>query len=202
MHHLDASRTFEAAGGTLTPSLDVGLRHDGGDADTGTGVEVCAGLRCEGDSIAVEGSALGLAGSDAQTWRAGARWQVAPAGHGFDQPPNEAAGVESTRRLRLSAGRRGKRLCGGQEGLRKRQVASFEPFTLRYELWYDLCNSLFLMDKWRRGRDSNPRWAFNPYSLSRGAPSATRPPLRDGRRIPKGVLARKKQSRGLGASAR
>jgi hypothetical protein len=32
---------------------------------------------------------------------------------------------------------------------------------------------------WRRGRDSNPRWAFNPYSLSRGAPSATRPPLRD-----------------------
>ena len=31
---------------------------------------------------------------------------------------------------------------------------------------------------WRRERDSNPRWAFNPYSLSRGAPSATRPPLR------------------------
>ncbi len=30
---------------------------------------------------------------------------------------------------------------------------------------------------WRRERDSNPRWAFNPYSLSRGAPSATRPPL-------------------------
>ena len=32
---------------------------------------------------------------------------------------------------------------------------------------------------WRRERDSNPRWAINPYSLSRGAPSATRPPLRD-----------------------
>ncbi len=30
---------------------------------------------------------------------------------------------------------------------------------------------------WRRGRDSNPRWAFDPYSLSRGAPSASRPPL-------------------------
>jgi hypothetical protein len=24
---------------------------------------------------------------------------------------------------------------------------------------------------WRRERDSNPRWAFDPYSLSRGAPS-------------------------------
>ena len=32
--------------------------------------------------------------------------------------------------------------------------------------------------KWRRGRDSNPREAFDLYSLSRGAPSTTRPPLR------------------------
>ncbi len=31
---------------------------------------------------------------------------------------------------------------------------------------------------WRRERDSNPRWAFDPYTLSRGAPSTTRPPLR------------------------
>ena len=32
---------------------------------------------------------------------------------------------------------------------------------------------------WRRERDSNPRWAFDPYALSRGAPSTTRPSLRD-----------------------
>ena len=32
---------------------------------------------------------------------------------------------------------------------------------------------------WRRERDSNPRWDFVPYSLSRGAPSAARPPLRN-----------------------
>ena len=32
--------------------------------------------------------------------------------------------------------------------------------------------------KWRRGWDSNPRDAFDAYSLSRGAPSTTRPPLR------------------------
>ena len=35
--------------------------------------------------------------------------------------------------------------------------------------------SLFI---WRRRRDSNPRYAINVYSLSRGAPSATRPLLR------------------------
>ena len=32
---------------------------------------------------------------------------------------------------------------------------------------------------WRRERDSNPRWAFDPYSLSRGAPSTTRPSLQN-----------------------
>ena len=43
---LEGSRAFEVgAGGTLTPSLEVGLRHDGGDAETGTGVELGAGLR-------------------------------------------------------------------------------------------------------------------------------------------------------------
>ncbi len=35
-----------------------------------------------------------------------------------------------------------------------------------------------LLAKWRRERDSNPRWAFDPYTLSRGAPSTTRPSLR------------------------
>src|SRR5690348_4931906 len=31
---------------------------------------------------------------------------------------------------------------------------------------------------WRSGRDSNPRYGFAVYSLSRRAPSTTRPPLR------------------------
>ena len=33
-------------------------------------------------------------------------------------------------------------------------------------------------DLWRNGRDSNPRGAVNPYTLSRRAPSTTRPPFR------------------------
>ena len=42
---LDGSRTFSLSGGaTLTPSLELGLRHDGGDAETGTGFELGAGL--------------------------------------------------------------------------------------------------------------------------------------------------------------
>ena len=42
---LDGSRTFALAGGrTLAPSLEFGVRHDGGDAGTGTGMELGAGV--------------------------------------------------------------------------------------------------------------------------------------------------------------
>ena len=43
---VQGERVFEAGNGaTFIPSAEVGLRHDGGDAETGTGVEVGAGLR-------------------------------------------------------------------------------------------------------------------------------------------------------------
>ena len=42
---LDGSRTFAlASGASLTPSLELGVRQDGGDAETGTGMEFGAGL--------------------------------------------------------------------------------------------------------------------------------------------------------------
>ena len=43
---LEGSRAFAFGGGSgLTPSFEVGIRRDGGDAETGIGVEVGAGLR-------------------------------------------------------------------------------------------------------------------------------------------------------------
>ena len=42
---LDGSHTFALArGAAFTPSVELGVRHDGGDAETGTGVEFGAGL--------------------------------------------------------------------------------------------------------------------------------------------------------------
>ena len=42
---LDGSRRFPLSGGrALTPSVELGLRHDGGDAETGTGFELGAGV--------------------------------------------------------------------------------------------------------------------------------------------------------------
>ena len=52
---VETSHGFDMRPGTLTPTLEMGLRHDGGDAESGTGVEVGAGLRYEGARIAIEG---------------------------------------------------------------------------------------------------------------------------------------------------
>lgn len=42
---MEGSRSFAlSGGGALEPSLSLGLRHDGGDAETGTGVEVGGGF--------------------------------------------------------------------------------------------------------------------------------------------------------------
>ena len=66
---LDGSRSFEAGGGTLTPRLEVGLRHDGGDAETGTGIEVGAGLSYQANGIAVEGAVRGLLAHEDEDYR-------------------------------------------------------------------------------------------------------------------------------------
>ena len=39
-----AGRTFAASAGTLTPTIEAGVRHDAGDAEEGVGFEVGAGL--------------------------------------------------------------------------------------------------------------------------------------------------------------
>jgi len=41
---LEGSRAFKLGSGTLTPGVELGLRHDGGDAETGTGVELGGGV--------------------------------------------------------------------------------------------------------------------------------------------------------------
>ena len=49
-----------ATGGALTPTLEAGLRYDGGDAETGAGVEIGAGLGYTAGRFAVQANARGL----------------------------------------------------------------------------------------------------------------------------------------------
>ena len=52
---LQGERVFEAGNGaTFTPSAEIGLRHDGGDAETGTGVEIGGGLRYTVGAVTIE----------------------------------------------------------------------------------------------------------------------------------------------------
>ena len=60
---LEGSRAFETAGGgRFTPTLEVGLRQDGGDAETGAGIEVGGGLAWTDPAtgLAVEAKLRGL----------------------------------------------------------------------------------------------------------------------------------------------
>ena len=52
---VEGARTFDTGGATLTPSLEMGVRHDAGDAETGTGIEAGAGLAYTSGALTVEG---------------------------------------------------------------------------------------------------------------------------------------------------
>ena len=67
---VDASRSFETgAGGTLTASIEAGIRRDGGDAEEGTGFEVGAGLRYQGAGITIEGNVRTLIAHDEAAYK-------------------------------------------------------------------------------------------------------------------------------------
>ncbi len=54
---LEASRTFDLAQSTITPSLGLGVRHEEGDAETGTGIEFLGGIAVEYERWRVKGKA-------------------------------------------------------------------------------------------------------------------------------------------------
>ena len=63
---VEGERSFEvASGATFTPSAQLGVRHDGGDAETGTGVEVGAGLRYTVGAVTIEAQARTLLAHEA-----------------------------------------------------------------------------------------------------------------------------------------
>ena len=67
---LEGSSSFRMGeGGTFTPSGEVGLRHDGGDAETGTGLEIGAGLRYAIGSLTFQGNVRTLVVHEDQGYR-------------------------------------------------------------------------------------------------------------------------------------
>ena len=84
---LEARRTFAlASGAVLAPTAQVGLRHDGGDAETGTGVEVGAGIRYTAGMLTLEGQVRTLLAHEAggyEEWGAGGAIRLSPDASGL-----------------------------------------------------------------------------------------------------------------------
>ena len=83
---VEGERSFEvASGATFTPSAQLGVRHDGGDAETGTGVEVGAGLRYTVGAVTIEAQARTLLAHEAsgyEEWGMSGAVRVTPGASG------------------------------------------------------------------------------------------------------------------------
>ena len=79
---LEGERPFATEGGGMfTPSAELGLRVDGGDAETGAGLELGAGLRYLSGAVSVEGRVRGLVAheeSGYEEWGASGTVRVSP----------------------------------------------------------------------------------------------------------------------------
>ena len=74
-----------SSGGLLTPSLELGLRHDGGDGATGGGIEVGGSLRFQNPAtgLTIEGRGRILTGqSDYREWGLGGSFRYDPGAAG------------------------------------------------------------------------------------------------------------------------
>ena len=89
-----------ASGGTLTPGLEAGIRHDGGDAETGAGIEIGGSLGwADPDSgFAIDLSARRLIAHDDDEFEE----HGLAAGFTFDPRPDSARGLSVS--LRQDAG--------------------------------------------------------------------------------------------------
>ena len=80
------SQAFELdARSTFTPSARIGLRRDGGDAETGTGLEIGAGARLAGRRFAVEGAVRTLVAHEDggyEEWGAAGSIRIDPSASG------------------------------------------------------------------------------------------------------------------------
>ena len=181
---LEGSRGIALAGGqALRPSLEVGLRHDGGDAETGTGIELGAGVSYADPALGltVEGKARGLVAHEAtdyREWGASGSVRIDPgaAGRGLSLTLTPAWGADTGGAERLWSARDARALAAND---------AFEPAgRLDAEAGYGLgafggrglatpFAGLSLSDAENRTWRSGVRWTLGP-DLAFGVEGALR----------------------------
>ena len=131
---LQGERVFEAGNGArFTPSAEIGLRQDGGDAETGTGIEIGAGVRYSAGPLTVEGQVRSLVAhedSDYEEWGMSGAIRVTPSasGRGLTLSIAPAWGQTGRRiraalvRARCTSARGGLRIRTGQPTRNRRRL--------------------------------------------------------------------------------
>ena len=124
---LEGGRAFALEGGTLRPSLELGLRHDGGDAETGTGVELGGGVSYAhpATGLSVEAKARMLvahADSDYEEWGVSGAVRLAPGerGRGLSFSLSPTLGATSSASGPDLGRAAGSRHCAGARRVRRR----------------------------------------------------------------------------------
>ncbi len=118
---LEVSRAFALdSGASLTPSLEVGLRYDGGDAETGSGVELGGGLRYAGSGFTIQVNARGLlahADGDYEEWGVSGSLRLDPGerGRGLSMRLSSSWGAPAGGAEQLWNGRSAAGLIGNGE---------------------------------------------------------------------------------------
>ena len=97
---LEGSREMDFGRGSLTPSVEVGLRYDGGDAETGAGVELGGGVRYAAPGLTMDVRVRGLLAHeerDYEEWGVSASAVFSPGseGRGFSMRVGSAWGAAS-----------------------------------------------------------------------------------------------------------
>ncbi len=119
---LEGSRAFQVGGGVFTPGLELGLRHDGGDAETGTGVELGGRVSWAdpGSGLSLEASVRALVAhkdSKYREWGASGAVRLAPGERGrglsFSLAPTYGTPSSGVGRLWSARDARGLAPAGG-----------------------------------------------------------------------------------------
>ena len=170
---LEGSHRIELAGGqTLTPSLEVGLRQDGGDAETGTGVELGGGIAWADPALGltVTAKARGLLAhedADYTEWGASGSVKIDPgaSGRGLSLSLSPAWGAESGGAERLWGLRDARGLAGNENFEPAGRLDSEAGYGLRAFGGRGLMTpfaGLSLSDAGERTWRSGVRWTLGP----------------------------------------
>ena len=123
---IEGSREIAMAGGGMVrPSLEVGLRHDGGDVDEGMGMELGGSIRFASGGLTIQANARALLTheeEDVKDWGVGGllRFDPGQAGRGFALEVQPSMGGAASGAARLWSLRDASRLAHGEAGIEPR----------------------------------------------------------------------------------